>query len=208
MKIQSVHHDSFRQYGKVLEGYDTSDLLVQLAATPCPSDQVVYVASVEAFEQLPVARTLADHFYGGMPIQLGYCSGHNKTLNCLEYHRGSEVNIFERDAVLLLAPLWKMENGCLHTDAVEAFLAPAGSAVQLFETSLHYAPCTAPGGSGFRTVIVLPRDTNTDKPEITPTTQEDALLWGRNKWLSAHPQSPEAGVGAFVGLSGPNVVVE
>ena len=34
---------------------------------------------------------------------------------------------------------------------------------------------------------------------------EDKLLWARNKWLIAHPDSSEAKQGAFVGLSGINI---
>lgn len=34
---------------------------------------------------------------------------------------------------------------------------------------------------------------------------EGALLWARNKWLLAHPDSPEAAAGTFVGLTGENL---
>jgi len=31
------------------------------------------------------------------------------------------------------------------------------------------------------------------------------LLWAKNKWLLAHPDSPEAQEGAYVGLNGENL---
>ena len=34
---------------------------------------------------------------------------------------------------------------------------------------------------------------------------EDKLLWARNKWLIAHPESSEAASGAYVGLTGKNL---
>ena len=39
----------------------------------------------------PIAEELKNNAYGGMPIQIGWCNGHNTKLNCLEYHRDSEL---------------------------------------------------------------------------------------------------------------------
>ena len=92
---------------------------------------------------------------------------------------------------------------------VEAFLVPAGTAVELYETTHHYAPATAPGGSGFRVVVVLPRGTNTGLPQgLERVTLEDRLMTACNKWLIAHPDAPEAAQGAFVGLFGENPTVD
>ena len=35
--------------------------------------------------------------------------------------------------------------------------------------------------------------------------EEDRLLFAKNKWLLAHPDSQEAAAGAFVGLKGINI---
>ena len=207
--MKTVFDPEFRTYGEVLTGYDCKELLALLeSTTERPANGVVYVPGNEAFEALPVAEALSLGAYGGMPIQVGYCNGSNKKLNCLEYHRGSEVNIPAEDMVFLVAPLQKMVDGVLDTKEVEAFLAPAGTVVLLYETTLHYAPCNAPGTDGFRVVVVLPKNTNTDKPALVERNAEDRLLWARNKWLSAHPDSVEAGQGAFVGLKGENITVE
>lgn len=208
MRIKSIYDDEFAAYGSVVKGYDFAPLLDALRGnTPKPEDGVVYVPADDRLEALPVAAQLRDRFYGGMPIQIGYCNGVNRKLNCLEYHRGSEINITADDIVLLLAPLQSVEDGRLDTAKVEAFLAPAGTAVQLYETTLHYAPCGAPGGGGFRVAIVLPDETNTGKPDITAVGGEDKLLWARNKWLIAHPDAAEAAQGAFIGLHGENLTV-
>ena len=55
--------------------------------------------------------------------------------------------------------------------------------------------------------MVLPKGTNTDKPEIAALHAEDTLLRARNKWLIAHADASEAeaGDGAFVGLDGVNI---
>ena len=101
MKIQNVTDASFRKYGKVLEGYDFSALLKEMKHTPVPDD-VVYVPSVEELEALDVAKALQNKGFGGIPIEIGYCNGHNKKLNAVEYHRSSEINVAVTDLVLLI----------------------------------------------------------------------------------------------------------
>ena len=205
MKIESIHSVSFRPYGKIVEGYDFSEFLEVLRGTACPKDTVLYVPSDLKLEGLPVAKELADRFYGGMPVQIGYCSGCNAMLNCLEYHRDSEVDVFASDAVLLVALEQEIEGGKLHTDCVKAFYVPAGSAVELYATTLHYAPCSPKSGCTFQVSIVLPRGTNTAVPSIVPKTVEDNMLWARNKWLLSHAGAPEARDGAYIGLVGENL---
>ena len=211
MRIKSVFSHSFEKYGKVLSCYDVSDLLKKLdERTKKPENAVIYEPTDAGLESLPIFKELSVNAYGGMPIQIGYCNGNNTKLNCLEYHRGSELNIPSNDIVLLLAPLQAVKNGKLNTSAVEAFFVPKGTIVQVYETTLHYAPCNAVNfgqvsKEGFRVIIVLPKDTNTAKPEIEEKNLEDKLLWAKNKWLIAHPDSNEAKNGAFVGLSGVNI---
>ena len=86
MKIQNVADDAFRRYGKVLEGYDFTELLKEMKHTPVPED-VIYVPSVEEMEALPVAKELQNKGSGGLPIEIGYCNGPNKKLNGLDYQR-------------------------------------------------------------------------------------------------------------------------
>lgn len=208
MKIQEISSAAFKQYGVVVEGYDFSEMLELLnQQTLKPADHVIYQPGDEALEALESAKWLETNFYGGMPIQVGYCNGYNRTLNCLEYHRGTEVNIAADDVVLLLAPKERIENNMLDTAEVEAFLLPAGRAVALYETALHYAPCCTEETEGFRVIVVLPKDTNTEKPVISVHNAEDKLLWARNKWLMAHPDSSEAAQGAWAGLKGANLSV-
>ena len=73
------------------------------------------------------------------------------------------------------------------------------------QTTLHYAPCSAKLGEGFRVVIVLPKGTNEDKPALTVKNAEDNLLWAQNKWLLAHKDTAEAVDGAHVGITGDNI---
>ena len=55
MKIQNVTDDSFRKYGKVLEGYDFTALIREMKHTPVP-ENVIYVASVEEIVKRETAQ--------------------------------------------------------------------------------------------------------------------------------------------------------
>jgi len=206
MKIHSVFDKAFKRYGQVLEGYDFTKLLQTLIdSSPKPEGDFVYVATDSKLEALPVAKELQNRGFGGLPIQIGYCNGTNGTLNCLEYHRNSEINIAADDSILLLAHQADLEDYTLYTEKVEAFLLPAGTGVELFATTLHYAPCGAGEDQGFRVMIVLPRGTNGEKPVGLKNIGEDRLCMGCNKWLLAHEEAPEVSQGAFVGLIGKRI---
>lgn len=208
MKIYSVFDQEFLPYGKILKGYDTTKLVDALNEFTSLPDAVVYTASDPQMEKLPAAIQLRDNVYGGMPIQIGWCNGHNTMLNCLEYHRDSEINLGTEDFILLLAEEKEIQNGLLDTGCVKAFMCPAGIMIEVYATALHYVPCEAKVGQGFRVMVVLPRGTNTDKPILQPRNEEDGMLWARNKWLLAHPESSEAAQGAYIGLKGENINIQ
>ncbi len=205
MEIKKVTDPEFAAYGKVLEGYDLGELVKTLEnATPLP-DGVEYVASCPDLEYTAAYGVMQNNVYGGMPIQIGYCNGHNTKLNCLEYHRDSEINIGSRDFILLLAKEDEIVNGKLDTSKVKAFYVNAGQAVEVYGTTLHYAPCSAKASEGFKTIVVLPKGTNGPVVKITPKNEEDKWITACNKWLLAHAESAEAKDGAYVGLTGVNI---
>lgn len=204
MVIKSVNDPEFKKYGKVLEGYNTAPLLKALdEKTPLP-EGVEYVMSDANLEYTDLFGQFTNNAYGGMPIQMGYCNGHNTKLNCLEYHRDSELNIGSTDFILLLATMEDIVDGKLDTSKVKAFLAKAGQVVEVYATTLHYAPCSAKKGAGFKVVIVLPKGTNGAVPALTPVNEEDKWMTAANKWLLAHADADEAKSGAYVGLTGEN----
>ena len=204
MKFYSIYDAEFKPYGQVLEGYDTKELCVAMMKIDLP-EGTAYEPGIDSLEACAIFKPLSDRAYGGMPIQLGMCWGHNTKLNCLEYHRDSEVNIGTHDFVLLLAKQDQIVDGVLDTAKVKAFKVPAGVAVEVFATSLHYAPCHVNAADGFRVAVVLPRGTNTEKPSFEPRSEEDTWMTARNKWLLAHPESSEAKGGAHIGLKGENI---
>ena len=205
MKIQKVTDPAFRKYGQVLEGYDFTGLIKEMKHTPVPED-VIYVPSVEELEALDIMKDLQNKGYGGLPVQIGYCNGHNKKQNAVEYHRNSEINVAVTDLVLLIGHQQDIEpDHTYDTSKIEAFLVPAGTGIEVYATTLHYAPCHVNEG-GFQCVVVLPKGTNTDLTFQTEKMGEDSLMTAKNKWLIAHEDAKIAG--AFNGLKGENITID
>ncbi len=205
MKLYSVNDPEFATYGRVLSGYDFTELLDALEKTTPNGPGVIYEPSVKSLEACAVYKDLKDREYGGMPIEIGFCNGVNSKLNCYEYHRDSEINIAGDDAILLVANAWDVVDGKIDSSVTKAFLLKKGEAVEVYPSTLHYAPCSAAKGAPFRVVIVLPYGTNFDAPQIEVKNFEDRLLRAKNKWLIAHPDTEEARTGAYVGITGANI---
>lgn len=205
MQIQHVTDASFSKYGRVLSDYPVEKLIEAMKKTEVPDD-VVYVPSVKELEDLDEVKKWVQSFGGGLDWQVGYCNGHNQKLNALEYHRSSEINVAATDLILLIGMEKDITSDLTYDTALaEAFLVPAGTMIEVYATTLHYAPCGVEG-KGFQCVVGLPRGTNTDLEETLETAGEDRLLFAKNKWLIGHTEGglPET---AWIGLQGENITV-
>lgn len=203
MEIKKITDSAFRKYGRVVQGIDFSDLVEAIKReTPLP-DGVAYEPSIAALEATTAAKELQKRTYGELPIEIGYCNGHNYKLNAIEYHRSSEINVAATDAVLIVGMQQDITDDFTYDTAqMEAFLVPAGTAVELYATTLHYAPCSA-DENGFKVGIVLPAGTNYPLEE-KHEGWEDALITAQNKWLIGHPEGG-LDAGAHIGLIGKNL---
>ncbi len=206
MDILSINSPEFQAYGRVVDNVDFTPLLEELKKTPI-TEAVVYEPSVKELEETSTFIQLKDITYGEMPIQIGFCNGHNSLLNALEYHKDSEINVAATDAILLLGLRSELEADFTYDTAkVKAFLLPAGTAVEVYATTLHYAPCGV-AGKGFQVAIVLPKGTNYPFAETRERNYgEDRLMTAVNKWLIGHPEGGLA-EGSFLGLTGKNLSV-
>ena len=205
--MKTVMNKEFHIYGRVLD-VDTQDFVKAINAHPVTAQGVVvYEPSVAEFEQLPLYQTMENVVYGQMPVEFGHCSGWNNKLNALEYHRSSEIDIAATDLVLMVGLQQDIDlnDYTYDTENVECFLVPAGTAVELYATTLHFAPCGV-DGKEFRCGVVLPRHTNEELTEDTSKAQgEKRLLFAVNKWLIAHEESGLEKSGAWIGLKGKNL---
>lgn len=206
MQIYEVTDPIFREYGKIIEGIDFSELAAELAKTPCPKDSTVYAPGDENLEKTPAAITLSQVVFGEMPVQVGYCNGNNHKLNALEYHRNSEINYGTEEFYLILGKETDITPDLTYdTSRCVAFHVPAGVAVEVYATTLHYAPCSR-GENVFHVMVALPLGTNTEL-KAEHKGGEDGHLTAVNKWLLGHP---EGGLpaGSPLGLVGENLTIE
>lgn len=203
MEIKKLTKESIREYGRIIQGDCFGPLFEKMQCIEYPAEGIEYVMSSKALEEETIKQKVEETIYGGMPVQIGYCIGKNKSLNALEYHRSPEINIAVDDMILLLGRLQDVEMDFSYdTSRLEAFYVPAGTAVELYATTLHYVPCAAKGDT-VRSIVVLPKDTNQTLAFEVEREGENQLLMAQNKWLIAHE---EAGIeGAFCGLQGENI---
>ena len=208
VKITSVFDEDFKTYGNVIRGYDFSEMISYMEEkTQIPEQGNIYVASVPEMESLLQTEIIQKFFYGDMPIQVGYCNGRNSTYNGFEYHKGSEINVAVTDFMLVLGHTWEIsKDNTYKVEDARVFFVPKGTAIEMFQTTLHLSPCKVTD-EGFKGVVILPRGTNTPldkKPENA--SGEERLLLQRNKWVIAHPErEPLMKQGAFPGLVGENI---
>jgi hypothetical protein len=202
--INQVTDQGFNPFGRVLEGIDCKELLNEMTQIPLP-EGVIYEPSIASLENLSVYKVFQDAVYGELPIQMGYCIGHNYKLNAVEYHRSSEINVAVTDMILLVGRQQDITNEFTYdTKNIRGFFVPKGTVVELYATTLHYAPCNA-DKEGFKAVVILPKDTNLPL-DLAHSNGEDQLLTAKNKWLIGHR---EGGLseGSFIGLIGENITL-
>lgn len=196
----SVFSPDFAEYGRVIDGMDTSELQAAAGKIKLPSNGSQYLPSVEAFERLPVADAVQNELFGTLPIQIGYCFGYNRKLNALEWHTSSELNVAVTPMVLLLAKRSEWKAGTLCSSAVKAFYVPQGTAIEVYATSLHFCPCQT-SDDGFGCIVALPKGTNLP----LETACKDRYLFRKNKWLIAHEDNTALiEKGAVPGICGIN----
>ena len=211
IEIIDVHDERFKTYGRIIEGIDVSELCAYMNAhTDIPSSGNRYAASVEEMEAMDACRVIQAVIYGGMPIEIGYCNGVNSTYNGFEYHKGSEINIAVTDFMLVLSHTWKIVNNTIHTEDAEVFYIPAGTVIEMYQTTLHLSPCRV-HEEGFKDIVILPRGTNTPLSEEEKKLRDESgdregeLLLQKNKWVLSHPdREPLMKQGAHPGLIGEN----
>ncbi len=209
IKIKEIDSKGFSKYGRIINEFDFTNLIKFMEEnTEIPEEGNVYKASVPEMERDRINDELSNIFYGGIPIQIGFCNGRNFSLNGLEYHKCSEINVAATDIILLLGNVQDIKNNTYEASNVEAFFIPKGIAVEIYQTTLHFAPCKT-SEKGFKCIIILPKGTNTPLKEISNTKgQESELLFMVNKWLLVHPAKKNlVEKGAHVGILGENIEI-
>lgn len=203
--LYSVFDPEFAPYGQILSVDGTDEFCRILGTQPIPETGNCYKASVTELEQTSFIQNVQCLAFGDMDIQAGYCNGNGHLLNSLEYHKCSEVNLTTTGLVLLLALPADLHDGHLDSSCVKGFYLPPSVPVEIFPRVLHFAPCRVQS-AGFICLVVLEKGVNSPLASVdTSADGERKLLWMRGKWMTSHPESPQAKLGAFLGISGKNL---
>lgn len=204
IKFYSVHDPEFSEYGRVIGGQDVSEMTAAALSVPMPESGSSYKPCIEAMEDTALAEYIRCNCFGDMPVQVGLCWGHNNTMNAMEYHKSSEINLAVTDIVLLLAHVWDVKDGMLDAKDVKGFYVEKGVMVEVYAPSLHFCPCQV-SDDGFYTLVALPMYTNT--PILNKS--DDPYQSARNKWIFCHPDCKRlVEKGIPVGITGENYVVK
>lgn len=181
LKLYKTSDNEFAEYGRIIKGIDTSEMIKVAQGIAMPETGSVYEASNPAFEALSVKNDIQNVCYGELPAQIGYCYGHSNFLNGWEWHTSSEVNVAVTDLVLILGKVSDIKDGKIDSSTAKAFYVEQGEIIEVYATSLHFCPCEV-SKSGFGCVVALPVGTN------VPLEKEasDKLLFRKNKWIFAH----------------------
>ncbi len=211
VEIYDVNDPVFADYGRVIRGFDLSELSSYMKEnTSIPESGNRYVASVSDMEETGIRQKIQSVIYGGMEIEIGYCSGRNTTYNGFEYHKGSELNYAVTDFMLVLAKTQQIVNNTITPEDAKVFYVPAGTLIEMYQTTLHLSPCRV-HDEGFMDIVILPKGTNTPLSEEEKKARDESedpesvLLLQKNKWVLAHKdRKPLIDQGAHPGLIGEN----
>ncbi|MCR4719920.1 MAG: DUF4867 family protein [Firmicutes bacterium] len=203
LEIYSIKDEKFKQYGKIID-IDTNEIVSACEKLEFPKKNSQYKPSVKALEELLCAEKFHELLFGGCDAQIGICSGYNRLMNALEYHKSSEINVAVTPLVLLLGLEYEMEGTEYSSDNIKAFYLEKGEAVEIFSTSLHFCPCQV-ADEGFSCVVVLPKNTNTPLDKAS----DDRLLFAKNKWLICHDKNDALiNRGVYPGIHGKNYEIK
>ncbi|MCS7120177.1 MAG: DUF4867 family protein [Nitrososphaerota archaeon] len=206
IRIFDVGSEEFKEYGRVIKDLDFTPMIEYALNHAVPGLDVTYERSIPQLEAMPLKVEIERRIFGEMRIQIGWCIGRNKRMNGMEYHKGSEVIVAATDLLLLLGRLRDVRDYTYDSSKAVAFFVPATSAVELYATTLHFAPINV-HPYGFIAIIILPIMTNAPLDTVPEKTGENRLLFAKNKWLIVHETSPAAKRGAYVGIIGENVEI-
>lgn len=208
IQIKAINDQEFKKFGRIVDEIDFGVFVNYMVKyTTIPKEGNIYVASDIKMELYKESEIIKNEFYGEMPIEIGYCNGNNSFLNGLEYHKASEIDCAVTDIILLLGKIEDIENGSYDSSKIEAFFVPAGYAVELYATTLHYSPCKV-NSEGFKCLVILPKGTNSPLKNEGKTKGEASLLFSTNKWLLVHPSRIiQIQNGAHIGITGENIKI-
>ncbi|MBQ9197433.1 MAG: DUF4867 family protein [Clostridia bacterium] len=154
---------SFGEYGRVVHGVPTEELMAAVQRFSLPDSGMVYSPREDDLHAVLSFTPWGARLFADMPYQLGYCAGSNQSADTLVRHGGSAFICGQSDFALAVRHRWEQ--------STKRFVIPAQTLVEIYGDTLRSAPL----GEGFRVLALLPYATNTE------WRGEDGII-ARNTW--------------------------
>ncbi len=207
--IYTLEDAEFVSYGAVHPHIRIPKMRAYLYKNREVPDGEYYEPCADDLMQMEEAVFFKEFAFGETACQIGYYSGFGGRLNALEYHKCSEVLVEFEPAVLIVGHIWDIKDQKLDSADLKLFYVPADTCVELYASTLHFAPCMATR-AGVRQVVCQSAGTNTDleHPERLTDDGENRLLYQKNKWVLIHPEAEaDFTERAVNGICGENISV-
>ena len=184
LEIFPVWSEKLDRYGRVVMCDvlgKAAELVVQQAEKP--ESGTFYTPQADFLCDQEMKDEISNQFFGGLPVEIGYCIGHNNNLNALEYHKCNEVLAFNGDVVIFLGRMEDVDmlGGIYRMSQLEGFFVPSGTQIELYPGTLHYGAMET-SKAGFSFVVCLLEGTNTPLA-AKPDGRENEMLIQKNKWV-------------------------
>ncbi|HJF87928.1 MAG TPA: DUF4867 family protein [Companilactobacillus farciminis] len=202
-KILSIDDPDFKKYGKVYTKYDISevkDYMDKNVKISSPSN--FYTPSNKDLEKIPAIQEMGKDIYAFMPIEAGECTGQSTNFSAIEYHQGSETNIMLTDVIMVLGQRSTLDTKGEYSPSEDGqiFFVPAGTVVEFYSTTLHYAPIKV-HDSGFSIIVILIKGSNEELP--ADFKSDNKRIVKQNKFqLVDSSRKDKIAIGVEVGLTG------
>lgn len=203
-KIFRTSDPEFVHYGVRITDIDATSFIEASKKADEVKDGSLYIAEAEYFKDLDAAKDVEIKYFGELPAQAGYCYGHSNSLNAVEWHKSSEINVATTDLILFLGQVQDIVDRKIDSSKIKAFYVKKGEVLEVYATTLHFCPCEV-SADGFGCVVVLPKGTNVP----LEGEYEDKLMFRKNKWILAHVDNQGLiDRGVIAGVTGENYTVK
>lgn len=203
-QILTLDDPKFAQYGVVYHQYDQylPTITKTMDLVEIPATGSGYVPSFKQLEALPEIQKMSRDVYAGMPTQAGQTVGHVDSFSAIEYHTCSELNIMLNDVIMVLGKRQTLDQtGEFNpNNDGDIFFVPKNTVIELYNSTLHYAPIEVTKG-GFKVIVILEKGTNEDLPKGFVTSNKRIVKQG--KFQVVHQsRTDKIAAGAVVGVTG------
>ncbi len=207
IEILELSSPEFAKYGAVHPTIELPEMKKFLYGVERTEDEF-YVPCEEKLMEMKEADQFKDDLFGQVPCQVGWYYGSGLSLNAIEYHKCSEVLYEYEPCVLILGFIWDIRDDSLDSSTMKVFYVPKDTCVELYATTLHYAPCRCCREPVMQ-IVAQSKDTNT--PLLKPAEaceRENKYLLQRNKWVLVHPDAAKLVPEGFIGIRGDNITIK